>query len=338
MKDIEKLVQAARNENVDEFKQQLYHFRIAVSSIGNTSYSRATDEKSWMFICGCLSSRFDDLRLVAATYWKLQVKYGLSVKERWENILSDLSCVLLACNNHTAIDIIKDFKNETQPSMQAPHRSLHMLNMTISEWISKQIWGEEPVLDEIIQTYNLDPDNLVYRCVRTRNESLLKRIMHTADQDTKEYFALYVAGNWTQKIIEQYKPEEISAKFNEFHPMYSIIETYFDMDRFLDRGVSDRLDDNGVDIGAMHYAISLAAKWDGVSEPPQAYESQFRQFNVLLEHMNLPATTKHMETLKKMYQLCPEELPRLQEWFNIMESHRLRSHIDISSTVSKKKM
>lgn len=338
MKDIENLVQAAATGNMDQFEKELYQFRLAVASIGNTSYSRATDEKSWMFICGCLSPRFEDLRLVAKTYWKLQAKAGLSTKERWENILSDFACVLLACSKTTAQDIIDDFKNEAQPSMQSPHRSLHMLSMTISEWISKQIWEGEPALGEIIHTHNLDPDNLVYRCVRTRNTSLLEHIMHTADQDSKEYFALYVAGNWTQKIIEQHTPEQISAKFNEFHPMYSIIETYFNMDDFLDRGISDRLADDGVDIGAMHYAISHAAKWDGVSEPPQVYESQFRQFNVLLEHMDLPTTTKHMNTLQKMYKLCPEELPRLQEWFNVMENNRLLSHIAIPTPIAKKKM
>lgn len=338
MKDIENLVQAAATGNLEQFEKELYQFRLAVSSIGNTSYSRATDEKSWMFICGCLSTRFEDLRLVAKTHWALQAKEGLSTKSQWENILSNFACVLLACSKTTATDVIEDFKNETQPSMQEPYRSLHMLSVALSEWISKQIWDGEPELDKIIQTHNLDPDNLVYRSVRTRNESLLKHIMRPADQDTKEYFALYVAGNWTQKIIEQYRPEQISAKFNEFHPMYSIIEPYFNMDRFLDRGVADRLGDSGVDIGSMHYAISHAAKWDGVSEPPQVYESQFRQFNVLLEHMDLPTTTKHMDTLQKMYKLCPKELPRLQEWFNVMESNRLLSHINVATTIAKKKM
>lgn len=338
MKNIEKLVQAANHECFDEFEKQLYHFKIAVASIGNTTYGRATDEKSWMFICGCLSSRFDDLRSVAKTYWKLQAKYGLTTKDRWEDILSDFSCVLLACDKENVIDVIEDFKSETQPSMQAPHRPLHMLTTTISEWVSKQIWEDEPVLAEIIQAYTLDPDNLVYRSIRTKNVGLLEHIMHTADPDAKEYFALYVAGNWAQKIVEQHTPEQISAKFNEFHCMFAAIQNDFNMEDFIDRGVSDRLAGSGVDIGAIHYAINQSAKWDGVSEPPQVYETQFRQFNVLLEHIDLPETTKHMKTLQKMHQLCPDELPRLQEWFSVMENNRLLSHINVAATVAKKKM
>lgn len=338
MKDIEKLVQSARSENFDEFKQQLFHFQMAVASIGDTSGGRANHEKSWMFVCGCLSSRFDDLRCVTKTYWKLQSQNGLSTKECWEHILSDFACVLLACSKTTAQDIIEDFKNETQPSMQSPYRSLHMFSMRVSEWISKQIWEGEPALGEIIQTHNLDFDNLVYQSVRTCNVSLLEHVMRTVDQNAKECFASYIAGNWTQKIIEQNTSEKISSKFNEFHPMYLAIQKYFNVDDFLDRGISDRLTYNGVDIGAMHYAINQAVKWDGVSNHPKVYDSQFRQFNVLLEHIELPAATKHMETLQKMYKLCPGELPRLQEWFNIMENNRLLSHIHVAPTVAKKKI
>lgn len=338
MKNIENLVQSARGENLEQFEKELHHFRMAVSSIGNTSYSHSTAEKSWMFICGCLSSRFDDLRTVAKTYWKLQTQDGLRSKDCRKNIFTDFSCVLMACDKSNICLIIEDFIHQVQSSIQETDHFINSLNNTLSQWVSHQKWEGEHVLSKMIQTYNLNLDNLLYRAVRVPNVGLIEYMIHTADQSTKEEYASYVAGNWAQRIVEQYRPEEISSKFKELAPLFCAVKTHFNMDAFIDCGLIDTLIENTVDIGTIRWAIERAAKWDGVSQAPLGSPSVFRQFNVLLNHIDLPSTTKHMDTLQKMHQLCPEELPRLQEWFNFMEKQRLLQHVNLPNGLGKKKM
>ena len=341
MHNLKNLVHAAHNQNIEQFSKELSNMRLAVSSIGEGSYSRSSHEKAWMYICGCLSSQQDDLRAVATTLWiKLVRENKLSHKDDWKGLRSDLACVLLASNKDTILDVIEDFKHEIQPTTEFPQAPRNVVLDALIEWISEQEWdNSDQLLNTLISDNGIDHDSLVYKSVRRSNVELLECLMRAVDTPLRERFALYVAGTWAQKIVEQKSPQQINRDFNEIQTMFSAIKNDFNLDNLIECGLVDRRQRNDiVDIGAMYWPIYHSFSWDGVSEPPKIPETQCRQFNVLLQHIDLPSTTKHLDTLKKMHALCPEELPCLQEWLNHMEKVRLLSYITIPAHPNKKKM
>lgn len=345
MKDIKKLIEAAHNTDLLQFEKELQKFRMAVSSIGNGSYARSWDEKSLLFVCGSLSPYPNDLRAVANTLWKhLIAEDVFDTKSGWEGIQSDVATVLLASSKEHVWDLIEDFKREMPPTEKYPHAPAVVVNKTLVEWIPNQQWEMgDPQLHSLIQTNQVSTDTLVYKAVQKSNASLLQWLIHNAEPHDKSRFALYTAGNWCQKIIEQQSPAKLQCNFHENHTMFEVIEPFFNLDEFIGVGVVDRYK-NGegplpmqVDIGAMYWPIQEAYTWDGQS-PTKSPATQYRQFNTLLQHIPLPDTTEHMYILRKMQMMCPEELPRLQEWFDHMERVRMLTHVNHPATTAKKKM
>lgn len=348
MKDIKKLIEAAHNEDLVQFEKELHKMRIAVSAVatgtGNGGHASSTSEKSLLFVCGYLSSQPEDLRAFAKTLWKYWVAQGrLNSNNDWACVQSDLSTVLLASCQQNAWELIEDFKREIQPTLQFPHAPDGVVSKTLMDWIPDQDWAfDDVLLKNLVETNQIGIENLLIKSVRKGNVSTLSWLIHNVDAHEKSNYAFYVAGNWSQRVVEQQTPEQIQSNFKENDAIFEVIKPYFNLDEFIDCGLVERCQDNPpnplpINIGAMYWPIQEAHKWDGLS-PIKPHAAQYRQFNVLLQHMPLPETTEHFYTLNKMYKMCPEELPRLQEWFDHMENARLHSHVDGPKRNLKKKM
>lgn len=336
MDDLNALIDHAKQNDLEAFEKVLRGVRLQIISIENTSSQRSTEEKTLIFLCGQLRSRPDDLRIFASIWWALsRKKQPLSFSEK--DLRSDFATILLAATKNNVLDLARDLKEHL---LGVQHHKV--IRSPVTNWMAYQHWeGSEQMLHALIEECDLVREDVLSKAISSENAFLVKCLIDGHPQN-KEDISASVVGIWAQKTVERKSPEWIQANYAEIHTMFAGAQEHFDMDHLIDLALMARSgvynpNNPAVNVGAVYQPLVSIFNWDGVS-PLSLTATHCRQLDVMVAHMQPPPHSRHEDILRKIVNLCSEDLPHLQEWVNQMERERILQNVESSTVAPKKKL